>query len=117
MSNNIFDIIFDSLKWPQMHGWLILFIGWFMCVIAGGFAGSGKSAAWLGAILGGILGPLGVVAALGLDQRYQCPHCTGKIDGVGEKCQYCKLPLHWDADTDGPQPTTSKRDDENEQVP
>ena len=73
-----------------------VFLGWIGCIVAGACAGSGKRATVTGAILGAILGPLGVIAALGLDGRYSCPRCSGKLDGEGNECQHCRLPLAWD---------------------
>jgi hypothetical protein len=84
----------------------LIVLVWIASIVAGACAGSGKSAAWTGAILGTFLGPLGVIAALGLDEREQCPRCTGRIDGFGEVCQHCRQPLHWDPNSNGP----SRRD-------
>jgi hypothetical protein len=73
--------------------WLILC--WIGCMVAGGCAGSGKRATVAGVVLGAILGPLGVIAALGIDGREHCPRCAGKADGEGNVCQHCGLPLLW----------------------
>jgi hypothetical protein len=70
-------------------------VGWIACIVAGACAGSGKSSAITGAILGALLGPLGVLAALGLDGRERCPGCAGRVDGEGDVCQHCRLPLVW----------------------
>ena len=75
----------------------LIVLVWIVCIAAGALAASGKHAAGTGAILGAILGPLGVVAALGLDERDQCPRCTSRIDSAeGMVCQYCRSPLYRD---------------------
>jgi hypothetical protein len=63
--------------------------------IAGSIAG--RSLPLAGALLGFFLGPVGVVAALGLDGRPQCPRCAGRLDGCGRICQYCAAELEWPA--------------------
>jgi hypothetical protein len=88
----------------NMDKMTLVLLAWLACTIAGACAGSGKRAEVLGALLGAILGPLGVFAALGLDRRLQCPICTGRIDrrfgefGVGVEaiCQHCHSSLNWD---------------------
>jgi hypothetical protein len=102
---HFYNIDIDIASWQI---WLVI-LGWLANIVAGAFAGSGKQAVWLGALLGAILGPLGVVAALGLDLRPQCPVCTGRINGSVKVdqyrrtiCQYCRSPLYWDPVTNKP---------------
>ena len=71
---------------------------WVLSAIAGMAAGSSRGAAGGGFVLGLFLGPLGVVAALGLDFRVQCPTCGGKLDGRGLICQHCDRPIPWKLD-------------------
>lgn len=91
----------------DIHGssWLVLVLVWLANVVGGACAGSGKRAAFLGGVLGAFLGPLGVVAALGLDRRHLCPICTGRLDGHDDRkstCQHCGGLICWDEVTDKP---------------
>jgi hypothetical protein len=54
--------------------------------VAGGIAANGRIAGTQGFLLGFFLGPVGVVAALGLDNRPICPWCAGRLDGMGRVC-------------------------------
>jgi hypothetical protein len=63
--------------------------------LAGGVAGSGKHATLRGVLMGFLLGPLGVLATLGIDGRRQCPRCDGRLDGHGRVCQHCRVALVW----------------------
>ncbi len=70
-----------------MEGFIVVL--WIMSAIAGAFAGGSRNAAMGGFLLGLFFGPVGLIAALGLDDRYQCPRCRGRLDGRGEICQHC----------------------------
>ena len=74
---------------------------WFASGIAGACAGMRRNAEVPGFALGILLGPVGVIAALGLDQRPQCPRCAARLDGRGKICQHCQSPLLW-TDWGGP---------------
>jgi hypothetical protein len=92
-----------------------ILVVWVMCIIAGAFAGSGKRAALPGAFLGMVLGPLGVIAALGLDHRRECPICTGKVDMHRDGkaiCQYCRTPVYWRPLTGEPLPHRAEQPNE-----
>ncbi|MGE0605502.1 MAG: hypothetical protein AB7O62_00140 [Pirellulales bacterium] len=78
--------------------WVLLWIG---CAIAGYVAAHSRSAGSGGLILGVLLGPIGVLAALGLDGRPLCPHCGGRLDGRGKKCQWCAIALVWHQSAEG----------------
>jgi hypothetical protein len=76
----------DTLFWL----WL-----WASSIICGAVAGSGKSATFEGVLLGCFCGPLGVIAALGIDGRVKCPACGGRLDSFTKHCQHCATPLSW----------------------
>jgi hypothetical protein len=78
-----------------MIDFLIIFIIWAACIIAGACAGSRRNSKVAGGFLGAFLGPLGVIAALGLDSRPKCPHCGGRLDGQGLVCQHCGITPRW----------------------
>lgn len=92
------------------NAWIWWILVWVAHIVAGAFAGSGKQAAFGGGLRGAFLGPLGVVAALGLDGRHLCEICTGRIDGHEDDrniCQHCQSPLYWDPITGKPFPDRS----------
>ena len=62
---------------------------WLGSIVAGAAAGQRRGEAFLGALLGLLFGPVGVIGALGLDGRARCSHCAGRLDGIGEVCQHC----------------------------
>ena len=74
---------------------VVFVLTWLASAVAGGFAGSRGMAIVSGAMLGLLFGPLGVIAALGLDERPQCYKCEGRLDGRGKVCQHCHTPLFW----------------------
>ncbi len=76
-----------------MEGFIVVL--WIMSAIAGAFASADREAALMGFFLGLILGPIGAIAALGLDGRYTCPRCRGRLDGRGEICQHCGQEFVW----------------------
>ncbi len=73
---------------------------WLACGVAGYYAARERDAGSGGAGLGLLLGPLGVIAALGLDERPKCPDCSGRLDGKGKKCQWCQRELSWAPETE-----------------
>lgn len=70
-------------------------LGMIVCGLAGLCAANAKNAAVQGFLAGFALGPLGVLAALGFDNRLQCPRCAGRLDGMGHVCQHCRVSLSW----------------------
>jgi hypothetical protein len=62
------------------------------------YVGSKKQAPVAGLCLGLLFGPLGVIVALVLDNRVQCPHCGGRLNGRYPACQHCCVELKWAAD-------------------
>lgn len=63
--------------------------------VAGWFAAVDKNAGTQGALLGLLAGPLGVIAALGLDRRRACRTCGGKLNGKPQVCPHCKSKFDW----------------------
>jgi hypothetical protein len=91
----------------RMQEFIFILYTWAASVVAGAIAGYAKRAAYPGACLGLFLGPVGVIAALGLDYRRECPICTGKADMHRDGkaiCQYCRTPVYWRALTGEPLP-------------
>jgi hypothetical protein len=104
----------------NISGWQIWVLAWIANIVAGACAGSGKQAAFLGGVLAAFMGPLGVVAALGLDRRRHCPVCTGRVDGHDDErplCQHCRSPLLWDPVSDRPFPDRSDQFREKNEPP
>jgi len=65
---------------------------WLCCALIGGVAGHAKGKAGVGAVLGFVLGPLGVLIAwLGLsDSRPRCPLCKGALESLlVARCRHC----------------------------
>jgi hypothetical protein len=94
------------------------FIGWAVCIILGWVVGDRRNAGLQGALMAAVAGPLGVIAALGLDKRLCCPRCSGRLDGKGAVCQHCQTPLCWKTEVGlkmleptwaAPPPATPKR--------
>jgi hypothetical protein len=73
----------------------VVILLWIASAIAGGIAAASRGAAMGGTFLGLFFGPLGVIAALGLDNRAGCPRCAGRLDGRGLVCQHCGVSLAW----------------------
>ena len=69
---------------------------WFGSPILGAMIGRRREAAFAGVMIGLLFGPLGVVAALGLDDRPQCSHCHGRLKTIDlrmpKRCPHCGLP-------------------------
>ena len=62
---------------------------WCLCPFAGMFAASRREAIPQGFLLGLFFGPLGVIAALGVDGRYACKRCGTRINESAEICPMC----------------------------
>ncbi|MBN2578418.1 MAG: zinc ribbon domain-containing protein [Pirellulales bacterium] len=74
-------------------------IGWFITGLAlsaviGGLIGRLKGQQPAGVVLGFLLGPLGWLITLLLnDNRPRCPACRGVIDPQASICQHCRISL------------------------
>ncbi|MFA5056471.1 MAG: zinc ribbon domain-containing protein [Opitutaceae bacterium] len=64
------------------------------CGFIGYFVADRKNMGPVGAILGVLLGPVGVlIAAVALDARQQCPKCRERINEGATICPHCKAEL------------------------
>lgn len=66
-----------------------------LSAIAGWFAAASRNAGQRGAMLGFFLGPVGVMAALGLDERHVCRNCGGRVNSRPNVCPHCKIVFDW----------------------
>lgn len=65
-----------------------------LCGVLGYRIGNAKDAGGDGALLGILLGPLGLIlAALYLDNRARCHMCHGRLDGEPILCPHCQTDL------------------------
>lgn len=55
--------------------------------------GNGKRQGTAGALLGALLGPIGVLAAFFIPHRKKCPHCFHGVDPRARICPHCRTPL------------------------
>ena len=73
--------------------------------IIGAVVGVQKNVSAAGFFLGLFLGPIGIIVALLLDGRHQCPRCHGRLNGEPRVCQHCNAFLGWKrSEYDSPQP-------------
>jgi hypothetical protein len=70
---------------------IVLGLVWVLSLIPGYFAGRDRSAGAEGLLLALIFGPIGVVAALGLDRRAKCYRCGGRIENRIKVCPHCGI--------------------------
>jgi hypothetical protein len=88
----------------------VVFLGWIGCVILAAIVGSRKEAQLEGGLLGLLFGPLGVIAALGLDSRGFCYRCGARLNRRPQICQFCHSPLIWtDFGSTSPEEAEKKR--------
>ncbi|MHC4181494.1 MAG: hypothetical protein ACYSWU_28680 [Planctomycetota bacterium] len=66
-----------------------------VCAFLGGAIARPKMARITGSLLGLCLGPLGIIAAFGMDKRPQCPQCYSRLDGLAKECPSCHARLIW----------------------
>ena len=83
---------------------ILLFLAWgFLCPLAAGMAAESRNASFRGTAAGFLFGPLGVIAALGFDNRPMCPRCGGRLNTDlmlrPEICQHCHVALKWHDDS------------------
>jgi len=85
----------------------VLIGAWLASALLGCIMGGQRDAIGFGFVLGLFFGPLGLVAALTLDERPQCPRCHGRVNrlslrGLPTKspavCQHCHVQINWTTD-------------------
>ncbi len=86
-------MVFSSNPDDHQYWFFSLFITAVVCAILGAVVGSFKKAGDIGGLLGALFGPLGVIGALAIDGRPQCPKCGARLDGAPEVCPYCHVEL------------------------
>ena len=90
--------LFEFLNYVVAFGGLIGIVGLYsyfsmtiggvvcgVCALIGCSIGEPKQAGTEGFWLGLLFGPIGLVLALAMDNRAQCPECGGRINGTKEK--------------------------------
>jgi len=64
--------------------------------IIGYFVGEKREAGGIGALLGILLGPIGVlIAAIVADERKKCPQCLERINTGAKICASCRTQIEW----------------------
>ncbi|MHC4404159.1 MAG: GYF domain-containing protein [Planctomycetota bacterium] len=66
-----------------------------ICAALGAAIGRTKMARITGALLGLCFGPLGLLAAFGIDKRPLCPQCYSRLNGMAKECPACHAQLIW----------------------
>jgi predicted amidophosphoribosyltransferase len=63
---------------------------WFIVgAVVGGIIGASRNNAASGVVWGALLGPIGWVLVLFLDERPKCPECRGSLSEGARRCQHC----------------------------
>lgn len=70
----------------------ILFLGCLVCAIIGAVIGSSRDNTGSGFVWGGLLGPIGWLLVLFLDQRPKCSQCYGRMNPRARCCPHCNYP-------------------------
>jgi len=89
----------------------LIVLSWLASIILAGIVGHEKEGVAGGALLGLFFGPLGVLAALGIDMRCECIHCCGRLNTNRRKpdiCPHCQSKLYWLPGFAGGQTTEEK---------
>jgi len=108
-------LIFSMLLWSSWNAAMIALL----CVLAwtvpsgtlGAVVGYLRRAPAVGAMLGGLFGPLGVVAALAIDNRPYCTKCCGRLEDMAETCPHCQAALY-DPTTEAESEALDEEDEE-----
>jgi hypothetical protein len=62
----------------------------------GYFIGANREAGAAGALMGVLLGPIGIlIAAISADGRKKCPQCLERVNTNAKICASCRTPLEW----------------------
>jgi hypothetical protein len=84
---------------------LRLIFGAIVSAIIGGLIGATRNNAGSGIVWGALLGPIGWILVLFLDQRAKCPECRGPVPEGAHRCLHCGFELG--ASKPGRQPSPS----------
>jgi hypothetical protein len=83
----------DPLFWYSFS-WGTLLWGMLLSALAGAVIGKFRGRAFVGGLVGLLLGPVGwLLILLGPDHRAKCPECRGVIDPRAKRCPHCREPL------------------------
>ena len=87
-------VVLLSSWWEVATAFLAYLLAW---TVPGGTLGAIvgylKRAPGVGAMLGVLFGPLGVIAALVLDNRPHCTNCSGPLEHAASTCPHCHAAL------------------------
>jgi len=67
----------------------LIFFWMIICAVIGGLIGSTRNNVASGVIWGALLGPIGWLLVLFLDNRAKCPECRGPLPEDAKRCQHC----------------------------
>lgn len=85
---------------------VIFILIWIVCGIVSASIGAQKNMGCLGAFLGFVLGPFGllIVVVMPDDSKVECPHCREKIHHQATICPHCRMQLKSESqpEVDGP---------------
>ena len=82
-----------------------LIFGSIVSAIIGGLIGATRNNAGSGIVWGALLGPIGWILVLFLDQRTKCPECRGPVPKGANRCLHCGF--EFDASKTGLPPSPS----------
>ena len=67
----------------------VIFFWMIICAVIGGLIGATRNNVGSGVVWGALLGPIGWILVLFLDNRAKCPECRGPIPAGAKRCQHC----------------------------
>ena len=78
------------LKHCCMDDYGVLIFFWLIVgAVVGGIIGASRNNPASGVVWGALLGPIGWVLVLFLDERPKCPECRGSLTEGARRCQHC----------------------------
>src|ERR1017187_3636130 len=76
-----------------MDGGLLIFFWIIVGALVGGVIGASRNNVGSGVVWGTLLGPIGWILVLFLDNRSKCPECRGSLPENAHRCQHCRYEL------------------------
>src|ERR1017187_5557719 len=76
-----------------MDGGLLIFFWIIVGALVGGVIGASRNNVGSGVVWGTLLGPIGWILVLFLDNRSKCPECRGSLPENAHRCQHCGYEL------------------------